>query len=109
MVSRVETGALVSALTLASREICALPFATHTHAKRTGYTNGGCERESRAREGHGTAESPPAHPGRQTPRAQAREIGKGDLIRFRGDRPHGFRNASRVGVAAMGGAATPRW
>ncbi|MBV8712373.1 MAG: helix-turn-helix transcriptional regulator [Solirubrobacterales bacterium] len=34
---------------------------------------------------------------------------QGDLIRFRADRPHAFRNASSVGVAAVIGAATPPW
>jgi uncharacterized cupin superfamily protein len=37
------------------------------------------------------------------------ELGQGDLIRFRAERPHAFRNASRVGVAAVIGAATPPW
>lgn len=37
------------------------------------------------------------------------ELGQGDLIRFRTDRPHAFRNASAVGVAAVIGAATPPW
>jgi transcriptional regulator with XRE-family HTH domain len=36
-------------------------------------------------------------------------LGQGDLIRFRADRPHAFRNASSVGVAAVVGAATPPW
>jgi quercetin dioxygenase-like cupin family protein/DNA-binding XRE family transcriptional regulator len=34
---------------------------------------------------------------------------QGDLIRFRADRPHAFRNGSSVGVAAVIGAATPPW
>jgi quercetin dioxygenase-like cupin family protein/DNA-binding XRE family transcriptional regulator len=37
------------------------------------------------------------------------ELGQGDLIRFRADRPHAFRNGSAVGVAAVIGAATPPW
>jgi transcriptional regulator with XRE-family HTH domain len=37
------------------------------------------------------------------------ELSQGDLIRFRADRPHAFRNASDVGVAAVIGAATPPW
>ena len=37
------------------------------------------------------------------------ELSQGDLIRFRADRPHAFRNASQVGVAAVIGAATPPW
>jgi transcriptional regulator with XRE-family HTH domain len=37
------------------------------------------------------------------------ELRQGDLIRFRADRPHAFRNASSVGVAAVVGAATPPW
>ena len=36
-------------------------------------------------------------------------LSQGDLIRFRADRPHAFRNASEVGVAAVIGAATPPW
>jgi transcriptional regulator with XRE-family HTH domain len=37
------------------------------------------------------------------------ELSQGDLIRFRTERPHAFRNASNVGVAAVIGAATPPW
>jgi transcriptional regulator with XRE-family HTH domain len=37
------------------------------------------------------------------------ELSQGDLIRFRADRPHAFRNGSSVGVAAVIGAATPPW
>jgi hypothetical protein len=37
------------------------------------------------------------------------ELSQGDLIRLQTDRPHGFRNASKVGVAAVIGAATPPW
>ncbi len=37
------------------------------------------------------------------------ELGQGDLIRFQTERPHAFRNASEVGVAAVIGAATPPW
>jgi transcriptional regulator with XRE-family HTH domain len=37
------------------------------------------------------------------------ELSQGDLIRFRADRPHAFRNGSTVGVAAVIGAATPPW
>lgn len=37
------------------------------------------------------------------------ELGQGDVIRFRTERPHAFRNASRVGVATVIGAATPPW
>jgi transcriptional regulator with XRE-family HTH domain len=40
---------------------------------------------------------------------ECHELGQGDLIRFRADRPHAFRNASSVGVAAVVGAATPPW
>jgi transcriptional regulator with XRE-family HTH domain/mannose-6-phosphate isomerase-like protein (cupin superfamily) len=36
-------------------------------------------------------------------------LSQGDLIRFRADRPHAFRNASHVGVASVIGAATPPW
>jgi transcriptional regulator with XRE-family HTH domain/mannose-6-phosphate isomerase-like protein (cupin superfamily) len=41
--------------------------------------------------------------------SECHELSQGDLIRFRADRPHAFRNASRVGVAAVVGAATPPW
>jgi quercetin dioxygenase-like cupin family protein/DNA-binding XRE family transcriptional regulator len=37
------------------------------------------------------------------------ELSQGDLIRFRTERRHAFRNASNVGVAAVIGAATPPW
>jgi hypothetical protein len=37
------------------------------------------------------------------------ELIQGDLIRFRTERPHAFRSASSVGVAAVIGAATPPW
>jgi transcriptional regulator with XRE-family HTH domain len=40
---------------------------------------------------------------------ECHELSQGDLIRFRADRPHAFRNASKVGVAAVIGAATPPW
>jgi transcriptional regulator with XRE-family HTH domain len=40
---------------------------------------------------------------------ECHELRQGDLIRFRADRPHAFRNGSRVGVAAVIGAATPPW
>ena len=40
---------------------------------------------------------------------ECHELGQGDLIRFRAERPHAFRNASRVGVATVIGAATPPW
>jgi len=40
---------------------------------------------------------------------ECHELSQGDLIRFRADRPHAFRNASSVGVAAVVGAATPPW
>jgi transcriptional regulator with XRE-family HTH domain len=36
-------------------------------------------------------------------------LNQGDLIRFGTDEPHAFRNASRVGTAAILGAATPPW
>ena len=36
-------------------------------------------------------------------------LSQGDIIRFRAERPHAFRNASRVGVATVIGAATPPW
>jgi transcriptional regulator with XRE-family HTH domain/mannose-6-phosphate isomerase-like protein (cupin superfamily) len=36
-------------------------------------------------------------------------LSQGDLIRFRADRPHAFRNGSSLGVAAVIGAATPPW
>jgi transcriptional regulator with XRE-family HTH domain len=41
--------------------------------------------------------------------SECHELSQGDLIRFRTDRPHAFRNGSRVGVAAVIGAATPPW
>jgi hypothetical protein len=40
---------------------------------------------------------------------ECHELGQGDLVRFRADRPHAFRNGSRVGVATVIGAATPPW
>ena len=40
---------------------------------------------------------------------ECHELSQGDLIRFRADRAHAFHNASRVGVAAVVGAATPPW
>jgi transcriptional regulator with XRE-family HTH domain len=40
---------------------------------------------------------------------ECHELSQGDLIRFRADRPHAFRNGSQVGVAAVIGAATPPW
>jgi transcriptional regulator with XRE-family HTH domain len=40
---------------------------------------------------------------------ECHELSQGDLIRFQADRRHAFRNASRVGVAAVVGAATPPW
>ncbi|MBV9604205.1 MAG: helix-turn-helix transcriptional regulator [Solirubrobacterales bacterium] len=40
---------------------------------------------------------------------ECHELGQGDLIRFRTERRHAFRNASHVGVAAVIGAATPPW
>jgi quercetin dioxygenase-like cupin family protein len=40
---------------------------------------------------------------------ECHDLRQGDLIRFRADRPHAFRNGSRVGVAAVIGAATPPW
>jgi mannose-6-phosphate isomerase-like protein (cupin superfamily)/DNA-binding XRE family transcriptional regulator len=40
---------------------------------------------------------------------ECHELSQGDLIRFRADRAHAFRNASSVGVAAVIGAATPPW
>jgi len=40
---------------------------------------------------------------------EAHRLSQGDLIRFRADRPHAFRNASSVGVATVIGAATPPW
>lgn len=40
---------------------------------------------------------------------ECHELGQGDMIRFRTERPHAFRNASRVGVATVLGAATPPW
>jgi transcriptional regulator with XRE-family HTH domain len=40
---------------------------------------------------------------------ECHELGQGDMIRFRTERPHAFRNASRVGVATVIGAATPPW
>jgi transcriptional regulator with XRE-family HTH domain len=40
---------------------------------------------------------------------ECHELSQGDLIRFRTERPHAFRNASHVGVAAVIGAATPPW
>jgi transcriptional regulator with XRE-family HTH domain len=40
---------------------------------------------------------------------ECHELGQGDLIRFRTDRPHAFRNGSSAGVATVIGAATPPW
>ena len=37
------------------------------------------------------------------------QLSQGDLIRFRPDRPHAFRNLSTVGMAIVIGAATPPW
>jgi quercetin dioxygenase-like cupin family protein/DNA-binding Xre family transcriptional regulator len=36
-------------------------------------------------------------------------LAQGDLVRFRTETPHAFRNASPVGVAIVLGAATPPW
>ena len=41
--------------------------------------------------------------------SECHPLSQGDLIRFRAERPHAFRNASAVGVAAVIGAATPPW
>jgi transcriptional regulator with XRE-family HTH domain len=41
--------------------------------------------------------------------AQAHRLAQGDLVRFRTETPHAFRNASSVGVAFVLGAATPPW
>jgi transcriptional regulator with XRE-family HTH domain len=41
--------------------------------------------------------------------AQAHRLTQGDLVRFRTETPHAFRNASSVGVAFVLGAATPPW
>lgn len=40
---------------------------------------------------------------------ECHELSQGDLIRFRAERPHAFRNGSSVGVATVIGAATPPW
>jgi transcriptional regulator with XRE-family HTH domain len=40
---------------------------------------------------------------------KSHRLGQGDLVRFRADEPHAFRNASPVGVAMVIGAATPPW
>jgi transcriptional regulator with XRE-family HTH domain len=40
---------------------------------------------------------------------EVHELRCGDAIRFRADRPHGFRNGSSDGVAMLVGAATPPW
>jgi len=40
---------------------------------------------------------------------QAHRLSQGDLVRFRTETPHAFRNASAVGVALVIGAATPPW
>lgn len=37
------------------------------------------------------------------------QLTQGDMVRFRPDRPHAFRNLSSVGVAIVIGAATPPW
>jgi transcriptional regulator with XRE-family HTH domain len=36
-------------------------------------------------------------------------LSQGDLVRFRADQPHAFRNTSAVGIAMVIGAATPPW
>ncbi|MBV9415624.1 MAG: helix-turn-helix transcriptional regulator [Solirubrobacterales bacterium] len=40
---------------------------------------------------------------------ECHELSQGDVIRFQTDAPHAFRNASKVGVATVIGAATPPW
>ena len=40
---------------------------------------------------------------------EVHRLRQGDSARFRTERPHGFRNASKEGVAVVVGAATPPW
>jgi len=40
---------------------------------------------------------------------ECHSLSQGDMIRFRAERPHSFRNASSVGAATVIGAATPPW
>ncbi len=37
------------------------------------------------------------------------QLTQGDMVRFRPDRPHAFRNLSNAGMAIVIGAATPPW
>lgn len=40
---------------------------------------------------------------------EVHRLSQGDLVRFRTETPHAYRNASSVGMAAVLGAATPPW
>ena len=40
---------------------------------------------------------------------EVHRLSQGDLVRFRTDTPHAYRNASSVGMAAVLGVATPPW
>jgi glyoxylate utilization-related uncharacterized protein len=40
---------------------------------------------------------------------KAHPLAQGDIVRFRTETPHAFRNASAVGMAVVIGAATPPW
>jgi transcriptional regulator with XRE-family HTH domain len=40
---------------------------------------------------------------------ETHRLGQGDLVRFRTETPHAFRNASTKGVSLVLGAATPPW
>jgi uncharacterized cupin superfamily protein len=41
--------------------------------------------------------------------ADVHRLAQGDLVRFRTETPHAFRNASSMGVGIVLGAATPPW
>jgi transcriptional regulator with XRE-family HTH domain len=41
--------------------------------------------------------------------ADVHRLAQGDLVRFRTETPHAFRNASSMGVGVVLGAATPPW
>jgi transcriptional regulator with XRE-family HTH domain len=40
---------------------------------------------------------------------KAHRLAQGDMVRFRTETPHAFRNASSVGMSVVIGAATPPW
>lgn len=40
---------------------------------------------------------------------EVHRLAQGDLVRFRTETPHAFRNASSVGIGVVLGAATPPW